>query len=268
MRAMDSEYSTFYTLITGASSGIGKALAIECAKRGMNLFLVALPDAGFDELAIELQRDHNIKVSCFAIDLTLPDAPQQVFQYSVGNGFKVNMLINNAGNGHIGKFEEMSMEKVNEMINLNIRALTTLTLLYINEMKMMEKACVVNVGSLGAYTPIAYKSVYMATKSFVYYFSKSLYHEYADTKIRFSVLMPGAVVTNSEVEARIKDTGFIGRISTLTPEYVAQYTMKCLDKGEFVIMPGTMNRLIFAVSSLIPSGILLYITQKVFNKSH
>jgi short-subunit dehydrogenase len=95
-----------------------------------------------------------------------------------------------------------------------------------------------------------------------------LYLEYADTNIQFCVLMPGAVVTNPEVEARIKAAGFFGKVSALKPENVARYTMRCIDKGKFAIMPGSMNRLIFAVSSLIPSGILLYITQKVFNKSH
>lgn len=265
---MGSSSKAYFTLITGASSGIGKALAIECAQRNMNLFLVALPDNGLEELALQLEHDYNIKVFHQAIDLTRPEAPQMVYDQAISNHIQVNMLINNAGNGHVGKFDEMTMNKVDEMIQLNLRALTVLSLLFIKEMKALPRAHIVNVGSLGAYTPIAYKCVYIATKSFVYYFTKSLQQEYASTNIRFSVLMPGAVITNTEVEKRIKDSGFLGKISSLTPQHVARYTMNRIDKGKFTIMPGAMNRVIFSISSCIPSGVLLHITRKVFDKSY
>jgi uncharacterized protein len=265
---MGRSSTAYFTLITGASSGIGKALAIECAKRNMNLFLVALPDNGFDEFALQLEHDYGIKVLHMTIDLTMPQAPQMVYDHAISNHIKVNMLINNAGNGHVGNFDEMTISQVDEMVQLNLRALTVLSLLFIKEMKSLPKAHIANVGSLGAYTPIAYKSVYIATKSFVYYFTKSLQQEYSSTNIQFSVLMPGAVITNADVEERIKDAGFFGKISSLTPEYVAQYAMDRIDKGKFTIMPGVMNRAIFSVSSCLPSGILLYVTRKVFNKSN
>ncbi len=264
---MASSSSPYYTLITGASSGIGKALAIECAQRSMNLFLAALPEKGYEEFAKQLKHDYGIKVVHMALDLTRPEAPQMVYDHAISNHIQINMLINNAGNGHVGKFDEMTMSKVDEMIQLNLRALTVLSLLFIKEMKSMPKAHILNVGSLGAYTPIAYKCVYIATKSFVYYFTKSLQQEFASTNIRFSVLMPGAVITNAEVEKRIKDAGFFGKLSSLTPQYVARYTMNRIEKGKFTIMPGTMNRLIFSVSSCIPSGVLLYVTRNVFNKN-
>ncbi len=264
---MDAD-AKYFTLITGASSGIGRSLAIECAKRGQNLFLVALPGDDFERFAIELGHNYNIQVECLGIDLTTPDAPQKIYDYSVKSRLNVNILINNAGNGHVGKFEEMKQEKVDEMINLNLRALTLINLLFINKMRGYEKAQILNVGSLGAYTPIAFKSVYIATKSYVYYFTRSLQQEYRNTNIKFSVLMPGAVVTNGEVEARIKNAGFFGKMSSLTPEFVAKYTLKSMDEGRFSILPGYGNRAIFRFSACIPSGFLLYITRKVFAKTH
>jgi short-subunit dehydrogenase len=265
---MTSEATNYYTLITGASSGIGKALALECARRGMNLFLIALPGNGFDSFVKAIRDEHKVKVDYLSIDLTLSDAPHQIYDHARQKGYKINMLFNNAGNGHLGKFEDMQAEKVEEMIHLNLRALTVICLLFINDMKSMKKAHILNVGSLGAYTPIAYKSVYAATKSYVYYFTKSLRHEYATTNIQFSVLMPGAVVTNAEIKERIQKAGFFGKISSLTPQYVASYTLRAMEKGRFMVMPGFANRSIFNVSACIPSGFLLYITGKVFSKSY
>jgi uncharacterized protein len=265
---MSSESENHYTLITGASSGIGKALAIECARRGMNLFLIALPGNGFDKFVQDLNREHTVKVDYLTLDLTESNAPHTIYDHAKKMGYNINMLFNNAGNGHVGKFEDMQTAKVEEMIHLNLRALTVICLLFIGDMKYMKKAHVLNVGSLGAYTPIAYKSVYVATKSYVYYFTKSLQQEYASTNIRFSVLMPGAVITNSEVKERIKDSGFFGKLSSLSPQYVAKYTLKAMDSGHFTIMPGFANRAIFNFSACIPSGFLLYITRKVFNKSY
>jgi uncharacterized protein len=265
---MSSESENQYTLITGASSGIGKALAIECAGRGMNLFLIALPGNGFDKFAQDLNREYKVKVDYLTLDLTESNAPHKIYDHAKKMGYRVNMLFNNAGNGHVGRFEEMQTEKVEEMLHLNLRALTVICLLFISDMKTMKKAHVLNVGSLGAYTPIAYKSVYVATKSYVYYFTKSLQQEYASTNIRFSVLMPGAVITNAEVKKRIRDSGFLGKLSALSPQYVAKYTLNAMDNGSFTIMPGFANRAIFNVSACIPSGFLLYITRKVFNKSY
>jgi len=265
---MSTEAESLYTLITGASSGIGKALAIECARRGMNLFLIALPGNEFDTFAEDLQIEYDVKVDFLSIDLTDSDAPQMIYDHAKKKQYSVNMLFNNAGNGHLGKFEDMQTDKVEDMIHLNLRALTVLSLLFIGDMKSLKKANVLNVGSLGAYTPIAFKCVYIATKSYVYYFTKSLQQEYASTNIQFSVLMPGAVITNDAIKQRIKKAGFFGKLSSLTPEYVAEYTLKAMEKGRFMIMPGYANRAIFNISACLPSGFLLYITGKIFNKSY
>ncbi|MFP4470565.1 MAG: SDR family NAD(P)-dependent oxidoreductase, partial [Bacteroidales bacterium] len=227
-----------FTLITGASLGIGKALAAECASRGMNLFLVSLPGDGLDDFVTELEQKHGISTKYLTLDLTRSEAPQIVYDYARNMGLNINCVFNNAGIGHTGNFHDMKREEVEEMINLNLRALTSITLLFLKDMIQQNEGHILNVGSLGAYTPIAFKSVYLASKSYVYFFTAALQQEYRHTNLKFSVLMPGAVATSDHVKKRVKESGFFGRLSLLSPESVAKYTLDKMEKGKFTIMPG------------------------------
>ncbi len=255
-----------FTLITGASSGIGKALAAECASRGMNLFLVSLPGDGLDGFVNELEQKHGILTKYLTLDLTRSEAPQIVYDYAQNMGLRVNMVFNNAGIGHTGNFHEMKRDEIEDMIDLNLRALTSITLLFLKDMIQRNEGHILNVGSLGAYTPMAYKSVYLASKSYVYFFTAALHDEYRDTNLNFSVLMPGAVATSDHVKQRVKESGFFGKISLLEPAAVAKYTLDKMEKGRFTIMPGVINRSIFRISKLVPNGVLLAITGKVFGQ--
>lgn len=264
---MTKDSSNNFTLITGASSGIGKALANECANRGMNLYLISLPDDGLDHFVNMLEKKYTIQVHYMTLDLTRSDAPKIVFDYAKNMKLYVDVLFNNAGIGHVGNFHEMKSEEVKVMIDLNLRALSNMTLLFLKEMIGKNQGHIVNVSSLGAYMPVAFKSVYLASKSYVYHFTAALQQEYKNSGIKFSVLMPGPVVTSSSVKERVEKAGFFSRISVLTPEAVAKYTLDKMDHGKFAIMPGQITRSIFQVSKFLPSGVLLAITQKVFNQN-
>lgn len=264
---MTKDSSENYTLITGASSGIGKALATECADRGMNLYLISLPNDGLDQFVGMLEKKYGIQVQYITLDLTRSDAPKIVFDYAKNMNFHVDVLFNNAGIGHVGNFHEMKPEDVKVMIDLNLRALSNMTLLFLKKMIERKKGHIVNVSSLGAYMPVAFKSVYLASKSYVYYFTAALRQEYKTSGIKFSVLMPGAVATSDHVKKRVDGSGFLGKLSVLSPEEVAKYTLNKMEKGKFAIMPGQVTRSIFQVSKFLPSGVLLAITQKVFNQN-
>ena len=253
-----------FTLITGASMGIGKALAAECASRGMNLFLVSLPGDGLESFRRELEKKYYIVTEYLCIDLSKESSASAVYEYARSHHLQVDTLINNAGTGHAGDFHQMDPAEIREMIDLNLRALTTLSLLFIRDMIRNNRGHIVNVGSLGAYTPVAYKSVYLATKSYVFFFTSALNEEYKNTPLKFSVLMPGGVATNDMVKERVKDAGLLSKISVLTPEYVARYTLDKMGKGKFTIMPGVASRSIFSVSKILPTGVLLHIMKKVF----
>jgi len=140
-----------YTLITGASSGIGKAIAYECAKRGMNLILVSLPGQRLEAVAQDLGMQYKIKTRYFETDLTQPDSPIQLFSKTQSAGLDVNILINNAGVAGASYFDESSIEYIDERIMLNIRALVVLTRLYLPVLCKHKTSHILNVSSLAAF---------------------------------------------------------------------------------------------------------------------
>ncbi|HKI89570.1 MAG TPA: SDR family NAD(P)-dependent oxidoreductase, partial [Draconibacterium sp.] len=150
---MENKSAKYYTLITGANAGIGKQIAFECAGKGFNLLLVSLPNTGLDKLAEEIKEKYQVEADYIDIDLTKIEAPQMVFDYTRNNNIKVNILVNNAGVGFNGKFENLTTDLVDQMILLNIRASTLLTFLFLPEMKKLAKAYILNISSFGAFVP-------------------------------------------------------------------------------------------------------------------
>ncbi|GAG87712.1 unnamed protein product [marine sediment metagenome] len=144
----------YFTLVTGSSSGIGKAISVECAKRGMNLLLVALPGEKLEEQAAELKSKYKVKTYYYHIDLTEKDAPKKVYVWTRENGYKINMLINNAGMGTEGPFERQSASYYNTMMQLNMVALVLLTRFFITDLKKLPKAYILNLGSISSYFPM------------------------------------------------------------------------------------------------------------------
>jgi short-subunit dehydrogenase len=137
-----------YTLITGASDGFGKALAIECARRGMNLILVALPGPGLHHLANFIKKNFFVDVKFFEADLTIEAECYQLYSNIVKDHLPVNVLVNNAGTGNTQMFTEISPEFIAQQIKLNVLATTLLTRLFVPELKNHTPAYVLNVGSL------------------------------------------------------------------------------------------------------------------------
>jgi len=158
-----------YTLITGAGSGIGRALAVDAARRGWNLILTALPEEDLDQLSEKLKKEYKIDVKFFEIDLTKQEAPLKVFLWCQNQCLNVNRLVNNAGIISSGRpFEEDSYTFYEKMMGVNVVAVTLLTRVFLPELKKHSHAGILNVGSTGSFVPFPYKTVYGATKSFIY----------------------------------------------------------------------------------------------------
>lgn len=259
-----TENIDLYTLVTGASSGIGKALAQECGNRGRNLCLISLPGTGLAELAAKIADDNNVKVEYLCLDLRDPDSINKVWQFINDKGLKIDFLINNAGIGYAGNFEKYTQEEIDDMIDLNIRALTSITRLFLPELKKREQAYILNVGSFGSYAPTAYKSVYLASKSYVYFFSEALRSELNGGNVRIGTLMPSGVLTNGHVKERIRKSGVLGRASALSPEYVASYALKKMNTRGGVIIPGKLTRSIHLTFGILPFFITVNTLRKVF----
>jgi short-subunit dehydrogenase len=182
-------------LITGASSGIGKEFAKIHAEKGGDLIVIARSENKLNELKKELEETYKINVFVIQKDLTKPNAPKEIYEQIQKAGLTVDYLINNAGFGGLGKFNERELEQDLEMINLNISALTALTHYFLQDFVKRNKGRILNVSSTASLMPGPLQAVYYATKAYVTFFSNAISEELHDTNITVTNLMPGATET-------------------------------------------------------------------------
>lgn len=224
-----------YTVVTGASQGLGKSFAYELAQRNENLILVSLPNQNLRELCMELQSRFKIKIHSFEIDLTRKSNVLKLASW-INDNFNLKMLINNAGIGGTKEFEKAGVNYLDNIIQLNVMATSLLTHQVLPNLQRHDKAYILNISSLAAFSPIAYKTVYPASKAFVYSFSRGLYEELKDTNVFVSVVNPGPMKTNDEVTKRIESQGFFAKMTSLDPDQVAVFCLNRLEKRDTVIM--------------------------------
>jgi len=254
-----------YTLITGASNGLGKEFAYEFAKRGNNLVLVSLPDEDLDKYCKDLEHRYSIKAFSYETDLTKEDSPAELANW-VKDNFSVNILVNNAGVGGSKLFEVSSVEYLDKIIMLNIRALTLITRMMLSELKKHNPSYILNIASIAAFSPIPFKTVYPASKAFVYSFSRSLHEELKGSPVRISVISPGPIMTNSDTIKRINRMGFYGRFGLLPANRIAQISISSMFKGKDVIIPGILNKVNFFLIRAVPLRIRLYLLSRLIRK--
>jgi uncharacterized protein len=259
------KYEKTYTLITGASAGIGQAMALECAQRGHNLILVALQESGLSQTAQRICDVYGVDVKTIELNLTAPDAIQNLYDWCHEQNYPINVLINNAGIGNYSYFQESSLEDYLSMIELNVNAVVQLTHLFIPKLREHECAYVLNVGSFAALMPLPYKSVYAATKSFVLTFSRSLQMELEPYNIFVSCLCPGPTSTKS-MNKRNKHVKASNGFLTKTPEEVAQRAITGLFNKEGLIIPGWKNRFLIRLGRILPFSVKSYILKRIFKQ--
>ncbi|HLZ89622.1 MAG TPA: SDR family NAD(P)-dependent oxidoreductase, partial [Puia sp.] len=166
-----------YALITGASKGIGRAIARELAARGYNVLLVARSEDLLQQLATEIGSRHKVKTDFLALDLSMTEAPQTVYDWCRARGYDVSILVNNAGYGLSGPFEKYSLQEHLNMMQLNMSTLVGMTRLFLPDLHRRKKGYILNIASSAAYQAVPKLSLYAATKSFVLAFSRGLHQE-------------------------------------------------------------------------------------------
>ncbi len=258
--------SGYYALITGSSSGIGRAFAIEWAKRKKKLLLVSLPGTGLPELAAEISKTYDVKCAFLEIDLLEPNAQEAVFAFTKKENIQVNVLINNAGVGFNNHFKEMPAENISSMLMLNVMTTTQLTSIFLPDFLKLPEAYVLNIGSMGAFAPLPGKCVYSASKAYIMYFTKGLRAELKGSNVRVSAIFPAGVPTNAYVRRRIENGGFFAKGLAVSAEKVARSGVDGLLKGRAVILPGRRIMAFFLASSLVPQGIMLYLTGRALQR--
>ncbi|MGB3619432.1 MAG: SDR family NAD(P)-dependent oxidoreductase [Catalinimonas sp.] len=253
-----------FTLITGASHGIGRALAFSCARRSRNLLLVALPDADLDNTAGELREQFPVRVETFGVDLTEPDAPARVASWCRAEGFRVNMLINNAGVGTGGRFEHVDWSRYPTIMRLNNQAMVGMCYEFLPELKTHPRAHLLNLSSIEATLPLPYKAVYTGSKSFVYAFSLALREELRPTGVRVTVACPSSVVTNEEGLKRIEAHGRRARLIVKMPDEVAETCLQGLLADRATVVPGAINGTLFYLGRVLPNRVKLPLLERLF----
>jgi len=253
-----------FTLITGASMGIGRAFAFECASRGMNLLLVALPEAALEETKRQIAEQYLVEVITYGVDLTSPAAVQELFNYCLKQEITINLLINNAGMGVGGRFENVPEKIYLSMLALNNQALMLMTYHFLPMLKQQPSAYILNMSSMEATLPLPYKSVYTGTKNFIYAFSLALREELAHSNVKVSVLCPGPVLTNPDGLKRMNAHGKRAKMVMLMPADVARIAIEDLLKGRGVIVPGKINWTIVKIMKLFPTKVKMKILERVF----
>jgi Short-chain dehydrogenases of various substrate specificities len=235
-----------YAVITGSSQGLGKSFAYELAKNGWNLILISLPDENLQHMSKRLNSLFGIRAFYYETDLTIKDNVMAVCNWINGN-FDIQMLINNAGIGGTKRFDEVSSAYIEKIIQLNVLATTLLTHQLLPNLKRQEKSYVLNVSSLAAFSPIAYKTVYPASKAFIHSFSRGLYQELKDTSVFVSVVNPGPMRTNPDTTKRINEQGIFANLTALDPDKLARYCIRQLMKRDTVIMVNPISWLLLKI---------------------
>ena len=241
-------------LITGASKGFGKELAISCAKRGYGLILVSLPNSNIDNLANQINENYGVQVDTFEYDLTDEEKVHELAAV-INARFSLDILINNAGCGGSGEFEKSPVAYIERVLNLNVRATALLTHLLIPALRRCNgHAYVMNISSMAAFSPMGYKHVYPASKAFLYSFTLGLREEYRDSGISFSSVHPGPMLTNSDTSRRIIQQGIFAKFCLVGTSKVADKALKGTLEGKSVIIPGIGNKISYWIIKVLPSA--------------
>lgn len=252
-------------LITGASSGIGKELAIIHAKKGGDLVIIARREEELLKLKSELEEKYNTNVFVIVSDLSKPESAFEIFNTTQINHIQIDILINNAGLGGHGKFYERELAKDQHMINVNILSLVNLTHLYLQEMVKRNEGKILHVASTAGFIPGPLQAVYYATKAFVNSFSQSLSEELSGTNVTSTLLCPGAVNTGF-IKASDLEGLDVWKIAK-TPDSVAHCGYKAMEQGKLLVI----NELLLAflinwIVPFVPRKLLLKFSRKMMEK--
>lgn len=245
-----------FAVVTGASTGIGAAIAERLAASGVHLVLVARDAGKLDEAAERLSRRHGVTVRALPLDLATADAPARLAKTLADEGVEVELLVNNAGVSALGPVLDGDPARYRTLIDVNISALTELTTLLMPAMVARGHGAVVNIASTGGYIPSPYLAVYSATKAYVVSFTQALWAETRGTGVRVVVVSPGP--TKTPMNAR----------GTRSAEAVATTVVRALSGHGPAAIDGKVNALTaFVFGRLLPTRLTLAVARRMLARS-
>ncbi|MFE7796901.1 SDR family NAD(P)-dependent oxidoreductase [Nocardia sp. NPDC057440] len=234
-------------LVTGASSGIGAEFAVALAARGDDLVLVARSLDRLESLATELRDRHGIRVEIIGQDLAEPDAAARIANELAARGLSIDTLVNNAGFGSAGRFEELAADREHDQLMVNVVALAGLTRRLLPGMLARGSGEVVNVASTAAFQPAPYFATYASGKAFVLNFSLSLWSEYRDRGIKVLAVCPGPTETQFFDVVGTRKAAIGAPMGNV--DGVVRSALRALERNKGYVVPGAGN---FASAHLMP----------------
>lgn len=246
-----------YALITGASKGIGKAIAFELAAKGYDLFLVARSEDLLQQTAAAIKAKHPVQIAHLAVDLSLPDAGQKLFDWATQSGNPISILVNNAGYGLSGRFDSYPLDQHLAMLQVNCTTLVQLTYLLLPLLKQQQNAHILNISSSAAYQAVPYLSLYAASKALVLSFSRGLRYELKKSGVNVTCICPGSTDTDFASRAQVGEKAMrTAQKVNMTPEQVAKIAVSSMFAKKAEVITGAINKLGGFLTWLLPKSVL------------
>lgn len=254
-------------LITGASMGIGLEFAYVFAKNGFDLYLVARSADKLKALASEIEAKYQVNCHVQALNLTLPNAAEEVFKACKAQHIEIEILVNNAGLGEFGFFAETDWEKEKQILDLNMLTLTHFTKLFLKEMVQRKSGKILNVASTAAFQPGPTMAVYYASKAYVLSFSEAISNELEGSGVTVTCLCPGPTASNFQNTANLGESKLVKGRKLPGSKEVAEYGYQALMQGEVVAIHGFMNAFMAFLTRFTPRFLVRKLVRQVQDKA-
>ncbi|MFM2422965.1 MAG: hypothetical protein RL291_1495 [Pseudomonadota bacterium] len=253
----DRPAATPAVVITGASDGIGRALAQQFADPAKTFVLLGRDQPRLDSLAAELQQQPGLRALTLSLDLTDSDAPAKLDALLERENLWIETLINSAGIGQSGPFAGSNPADIDNLVALNVAALTRLTRRALGDMRARKRGSIINLSSLGAYAPGPYQAAYYASKAYVLSLSEALSHELKTEHIHVLAVVPGPVRTNFHARMGTLGAWYLKLMPIPTPETVARHTHLAHRLKLRMVAPGLSAALLIPAMKVLPHRLLL-----------
>jgi short-subunit dehydrogenase len=246
------EQSSKYALVTGGTSGIGYELAKLLARDGYNIILVARQQEGLDRVSKELSLLYKVQVETMSKDLFYPGNAFELADDIRAKGIRIDILVNDAGQGQYGEFVDTDIQREIDIINLNISSLVVLTKAFLKDMVARGEGKILNLASIASKLPGPLQAVYHGTKAFVHSFTEAIREEVKETGVTVTSLLPGATNTDFFRKAEMQESKIVQSGDLADPAKVAEDGYRALMKGDDKVVSGLKNKLQVGMSNLMP----------------